>query len=435
MNVSNYLEKKSDKDIEFIRSFFYRNYIKTHVEDTESDHSRVIFMSNKNNSDFSNPIVQECNGLIMELYKNKYKALVIPILKFYSGYRKNEVNYLYNEGMYSMYKVIDGTTINLYYYNNSWRISTANGYDVTNLKFVNNKTYLDVLTELSVKYIDFSFDNLNEDKCYTVIMTYIDYHVFSGNTNCITFVQSVDLNEFNNNKKMVISYDEDIGFPIQEEVPLFDKITNVYNITYNAYNDYIKDGTINFGYILRSKNPTRTRGNNHILLESSLMSSIRKLIYNHNIYNDLTKSDFLKQLNISYDKMNINVLQAYLNINTLVKFNKLFPQYNNEIKRINVVIKYIIPKYILLNQNILQENCMNVHKILNDEMLINCRQLPDNNIADIHKFNKLVMLLYNDIIADNIKFDVFEIEFIISDFITNIKFISYYNLYFYNSIR
>lgn len=432
MNVLNYLEKKGDKDIEFIRSFFYRNYIKTHVEDTISETKRVIFMSNKNHSDFSNPIVQECNGLIVEANENKYKALVVPILKFNSSYRKNEVTHFYKEGLYTMYKVLDGTTVNLYYYNGSWRISTANGYDVTDLLFINDKSYSHILNELFALYPNFSFDKLQKNKCYTLIFTYTEYHVFSGNSNSIVFVQSVDLDKFNNHKKLDITYDEDIGVPFQEAVSVGGTLTEIYDTCYNAYNNYIKNGIINFGFILRSNNVSKTKFHHHILIESSLMAAIRRLIYNNGVYSDLIKSDFLKQYNLSYDKMHINVLQAYLNINTMSKFTKLFPQFSNEIKKINVIIKYIIPKYILLNSNVLQENCLNVHKILNNELLLNCRQLHDNHIHDIHKFNKLVMLLYIDIIAANIKFDVFENEFIISDFITNIKFISYYNLYFYN---
>ena len=52
MNVLNYLEKKGNQEIDVIRDFFYRNYIKTHVEDTIADNKRMIFMSNKNHSDF-----------------------------------------------------------------------------------------------------------------------------------------------------------------------------------------------------------------------------------------------------------------------------------------------------------------------------------------------------------------------------------------------
>jgi hypothetical protein len=432
MNVVSYLEKKSDKDIEFIRSFFYRNYIKTHVEDTITESKRMIFMTNKNHSDFSNPIVQECNGLIIEANENKYRALVVPILKFHSSYRKSDVNHLYKESLYALYKVIDGTTVNLYYYNGSWRISTANGYDVSNLNFINTKTYSDVLVELFNLYPNFTFDKLQTHKCYTLIFTYTEFHAFNVNNNSIVFVQSVDLNEFNNNKKLVISYDDDIGVPFQQELTTTKSLNDIYNETYHAYNNYLKTGVVNFGYILRSKNQSRTRQHNHILIESSLMSSIRKLMYNNSIYNDLIKSDFLKELNLNYNKMQINVLQAYLNVNTMAKFNKLFPQFSNEIKKINIVVKHIIPKYILLNKTVLHDNYLNIHKILNNEMLLNCRQLPDNNITDIHKFNKMIVLLYSDLVTANLNFDVFEIEFIISDFITNIKFISYYNLYFYN---
>lgn len=432
MNTLSFLEKKSNKDVEYIRSFLYKNYIKTHIEDVDSDKKRMIFMSNKSQSDFNNPITNECNGLIMEYGINKFKALVIPILKLNNNYKKKEVKKFYNDGLYTLHKIIDGTNVNLYYYNDSWRISTANGYDVTDLVFVNGKTYGYILQELLTENVEFSFDKLVKHKCYSLIFTYTDYHIFKNNKNSVTLIQSVDLNDFNDKKIMSISYTDQIGIPIMESITLERNIDNLMNNVYHAYNNYVKHDTIDFGYILRSKKPQVTKGSSHILMESSLMSSIRKSIYNNRTYSALIQSDELKEYGMTYNALKLHALESYLSINQISKFTKLFPMFNNDVKQFINIIRYVLPEYIYINRETLLVNIVNIQQVLNDELKLSLFQIVDKPIKDVNKLNKLALLLFIEINNANISFDAFEIKCIISDFITNVKFINYYNLYFFN---
>ena len=86
MNTAKYLHEKSDKQLNYIRSYVYKNYIKTVIENTQDNQQRIIFMANRFKSDFTNPMSFECNGLIAEYNKNtnKYKLLVIPTQMFNS---------------------------------------------------------------------------------------------------------------------------------------------------------------------------------------------------------------------------------------------------------------------------------------------------------------------------------------------------------------
>ena len=219
MNTYKYLLEKSNKDINYIRTYVYKNYIKTVVENSEDNSNRVMFIANRFKSDFNNPMSFECNGLIADYNKvnNSWKLLVIPTELFNSQKLiKSEIINYYNQNNYKLCKVYDGTIINLYYYKDCWRISTNKAYDANNLIYTDNKTYLDVFNELLNNYPNFHISKLDTNKCYTLCLKYHKYHPFienqNENPNKIILIQSVDMNEFNNNKKLKINENVDLGF-------------------------------------------------------------------------------------------------------------------------------------------------------------------------------------------------------------------------------
>lgn len=87
--------------------------------------NRVLFKYNQIKSDFSNPIVNECRGLILE--KNTWNIVSFPFTKFYN----------YGEPYaaqidWSTAKVeakMDGSIISVYYYNGVWCAATSGNID------------------------------------------------------------------------------------------------------------------------------------------------------------------------------------------------------------------------------------------------------------------------------------------------------------------
>ena len=166
MNISNYLVNKNEDDIPNIRKYLYKNYIKTVIENTSNntgvDEYRMIFIGNRFKSDFNNPISFECNGSLVSYNKieKKWKTLVVPTELFNSqNLCKDELNTNIKNMDYTLYKVYDGTVVNLYFYNGSWRISTNKAYDATDLIFIENKTYQNILEELFSYYKTFDMKN------------------------------------------------------------------------------------------------------------------------------------------------------------------------------------------------------------------------------------------------------------------------------------
>ena len=448
MNISNFLSDKNESDIVNLRSFLYKNYIKTVIEKNETNTKdfRVMFIGNRFKSNFNNPISFECNGAIVnyDRVSNKWKTLVIPLELFNSQKLiKEEINNHLTKNHYTLYKVYDGTIINLYYYNESWRISTNKAFDATNLLFTKDKTYLDILEELFNLYKDFDKSRLDINKCYTICFKYDKYHTFVENRfniqNKLILIQSVDMFKFNNQNKIIINSNDDIGIPISEKytLPGENNIKNINFILTNELNRFKRtsnSGTYEptFGLILRS-NFNITKNYSNILLESNLMSKIRNLIYNHN---------FAKKLNY-YDKLDMHIENEefvdknYYNMQDLINlkvflvgqesnlFLILFPQYKKNLEYYNEFLKFLT-KYLIKNYNTLQKNIINSTKIIKNTMAIDFVSIPTELHINYNKLNKLAILIMIDLKNKKINLNINENYDILYDFLHNIVYIDYY---------
>jgi hypothetical protein len=444
MNISNFLSNKNEKDIPNIRKYLYKNYIKTVIENTNNvDENRMILIGNRFKSDFNNPISFECNGAIVSYNRkeNKWKTLVVPTELFNSQkICKEELNNHIKNMDYTLYKVYDGTIVNIYYFNEGWRISTNKAYDATNLIFTENKTYNDILEELFTYYKDFNINRLDINKCYTICFKYEKFHTFIEsnlkNKNKLILIQSVDMLEFNNNNKLVINYNEDIGIPISQKYILFGdyNLKNINNILYNEiyrYKKNIKSNLYepNYGIILRSHNFNKTKSYSNILLESNLMMKIRNLIYNYN---------FAKNLNY-FDKLGNNTIidKKYYNMQDLINLNRfligkdinlyllLFPQFKSKIEYYNTFLKnltrYIIKHYYVF-QKYINEFANVIKNITNIEIIQNYNEFT----VDINKLNKLSLYICIELKNKKIDLNVNENYDILYDFLHNNKYIDYY---------
>ncbi len=452
MNTFKFIKEKEDKVFNYIRSFVYKNYIKTVVDqNVNNEKQRIIFIANRFKSDFNNPMSAECNGLITEydIKNNKYKALVIPIELFNSQHlNKSEIEYLYNQNIYKLYKVYDGTIINLYFYNNEWKISTNKAYEANNLIFVNKKTYQDVLSEILNYYPEFSFTKLSKHKCYTFCMKYIQYHPFIENlhynNNKLIFLQSVDLDKFNNEIKLEINESENIGIPISITYTpnSFNNLNEIYSYLNNEIARYKKEKHLAnyeplFGLILRSNNFSKTRNYSNILLESNLMAKIRNLIYNHtftkklNFYNVLDKSNNMMIDKNYYNKLNLISLKIFLHKKDLNLFILLFPDFKPIMKMYNYMFSYMT-KYLLKNYNIFNSNIHNIDKILKNELKLDSTELPSEISINFNKLNKLMMIIFIDLKNKKINLNVNENYDILYDYLINMIYLDYYYSYYYD---
>jgi len=449
MNTYKYLLEKSNKDINYIRSYVYKNYIKTVVENSEDNSNRVMFIANRFKSNFNNPMSFECNGLIGDYNKinNSWKLLVIPTELFNSQKLiKSEIINYYNQNNYKLCKVYDGTIINIYYYKGCWKISTNKAYDANNLIYIENKTYLDVFNELLNNYPNFNISKLDINKCYTLCLKYHKYHPFienyKENPNKIIFIQSIDMNEFNNNKKIKINENEDLGFEITEKLDInnYNNLQNLYLMLNNEINRFKKESKLEnykpiFGFILRSNNFSVTTNYSNILLESNLLSKIRNFIYNHNFTKKLHFYNILEaQNNIIinknyYNMLNLISLRVFLLKKDVNLFVTLFPQLKETMKVYENFMKFLT-KYIIKNYNIFMKSIINIDKIFKNKILLDTIQIPVDININYQKLNKLVIIILVDLKEKKINLNVSENYDILYDYLNNLIYIDYYYSYF-----
>jgi len=449
MNISNFLINQSENDIDNFRKFLYKNYIKTVIEKNEleapNSEYRIMLIGNRFKSDFKNPISSECNGAIVSYNRgtNTFKTLVVPTELFNSQpLCKEEINSYIKQRVYSLYKVYDGTMVNLYYYKDSWRISTNKAYDATNLIFMENKTYNNILEELFSYYPDFNMSRLNVNKCYTVCFKYDKFHTFIENSqlqhqNKLILIQSVDTSIFNNDKKLIIDYNDDIGIPVSTQYDLHGDYTlkNIYNILYSEitrYKKYHNGSTYepNYGLILRSHNFNKTREYSNLLLESNLMSKIRNLLYNHSFAKKLNYFDKLVNYESTINKKYYNMqdlvnLKIFLIKKDINLYLLLFHQYKSKMDQYNIFLK-LFTKYIIKNYSIFQKYLSDFSNIIkNIHIIEGIQPLPEFNV-NYNKLNKFALFVCLDLKNKKVNLNVQENYDILYDFLHNILYIDYY---------
>ncbi len=289
---------------------------------------------------------------------------------------------------YYIYPMNDGTTINLYYFNDKWVMATARGYDMNKVSWANNKTFQEVFDELveHCKY-NFKYENLDKTKTYSIGFKYLQYHPFIDNQDegyigKMWFIQSTSINKETLGK---VSYDEDIGIPKQTKLDIDASVMQKDNVL--SLEDFYKNKIINYGYILKAKNPTYEEGYIEYVFPSALFKAIQKFVY-------IRTHTFE-----SGNKIKSIILRAYFDFKNRETFTKLFPQYKGDMLKIQEIIKKIIDKIITIAKT--------------------------NNMSGVGKFDKIAQFFYDEI-GKKINYTNKNSRSMIHDFIVNQKYLSKY---------
>lgn len=91
----------------------------------------------------------------------------------------------------------------------AWRVSTYNGHDVSDHKWLGETTFMQAIDELCRKHEKFSWDRLQKTRAYTVLFHHPDFHPFNAEPAGIELVQCVDTSNISRG----IIMNADIGIP------------------------------------------------------------------------------------------------------------------------------------------------------------------------------------------------------------------------------
>jgi len=262
-----------------------------------------------------------------------------------------------------------------------WALASSNGYDVSSLCWIGQITYAGVFHDLATRiYPEFvtvtgmtlktavdgsthlEFANLDRSRCYTVGFRHHNFHPLEFDPERMWQIQSTDLS----GESPVVIFspdDESTGLPVipkqnvcqdlaelaakaialeskDEEQPkggvlTFKLLQALGSDAFSRATDYIADlahrkvsqpdtnvlpEEINYGFILRSKNPAITGEYSDILVETYLLTRIRKIVYERaprSVRDNLTPDD----------RLEYNAMRAYLTANSREEFLALYPQW------------------------------------------------------------------------------------------------------------
>ena len=127
-----------------------------------------VLKYNKNKADLANPEIGLCRGLVLCDQTNRVVCVPprrsIPFPAFFhtvtNGPQPQEV---------SFEEFVEGTNINVFYHNDSWRLSTRSTVGA-NVSYDSEKTFCEMFKEC----LDFSIDSLDKDYCYNFVFQHPD---------------------------------------------------------------------------------------------------------------------------------------------------------------------------------------------------------------------------------------------------------------------
>jgi hypothetical protein len=291
-------------------------------------YDRLMFGTFKRSCAFDFP------GIVVDCNKGN-RAISVPPAPPITKYKKAALQtHLKNA---NIIKAHDGTTVTLYYYNGKWVISTHRGYEVNSYIWFGTKTYEDVLGDVLGNCPGFSYDRLDKTKCYSIGFKHSDYHPFwegveskdeTTPSTSVWFIRSVDLDKFNEDGNGYVSYDEDIGLPVQTRLR-FRNVDGMINSAANAYNNFKTRGVVSYGYLV-------CFGDRNYLIESTLLRNIRQIFYTNRF----------NMLDEEFDRKTYIVVNAFLDAEKHDIFKTLFPQYMPMFKKLEdkteVLVKTLV---------------------------------------------------------------------------------------------
>ena len=270
MELINFIKSISNYDVlkQVLESEPYNLKIKEDIETPE-----LFLIYNTDKSDLSLKIVRECNGIILE--KNTFKILCYTFDKCtdIETFDKNiNLDDLYIE------RAIEGTLVRLFYYNNTWRLSTKKCINAYESKWLSDKNF-GLLFQECINYNEI-IPNLDINYCYSFIIThpenkmvvrYIEPKAYHISTRDLTNLSEIDVNinvtkiirefinknnleEFINNNitnQTVLNINTLINFEgyifidsnynrQKVRTPIFNKIRNLWGNTNNRFYRYLE---------------------------------------------------------------------------------------------------------------------------------------------------------------------------------------------------
>ena len=223
----------------------YENLSKISNLSIRYDENLYLLKYNRRNPDFEEdfkkyPFLRECRSIILEKETNK---MVSQSLLFKDEYDLFIENVSWEDCVIE--ESIDGTLINLYYYNDKWNISTRGTLDA-NCFWNSEKSFLSLFTQ-TAEIQDLNYDLLNKEFCYSFVLCHPECR------NITKYNKPSIIHILSRNMTNLQESDEEIGI----KKPNILKILNLNKLNLNSYDEILE--SLSFldyqieGYMLYSR--------------------------------------------------------------------------------------------------------------------------------------------------------------------------------------
>jgi hypothetical protein len=339
----------AEEIIQYVREFMMPKRINVtyeHLSCLENGKSlRIVLATKRARANFGIPLVRECNGaiiLVEEIPDNegtvlRCRLVCRPAHDFNPKINNTQwVNTNIKNGLYEIYFIEDGSTVNLSYLQRTanavgeWVLSSKNSFDMSGIVW-RGKSYGEAVEEVLAKYPDFAYSKLDKFKTYTIGFKHPAHHPFGQKDEPVLkawFIQSTHVMTGD------INYSEKTGLPLQDRTRISAQGGQFWQTAKRKAQDALEDFTVAIqkneqqrpflGYILRSRDRNRTRHYSDILIESTLLSEIRNCIYQLPYISNKVLLDQARQ---NFKNMDYVIIEAYLDLTRRPVFELLFPQF------------------------------------------------------------------------------------------------------------
>lgn len=347
--LNNLRAAADDAAVDAVMRNITENNIRVRTEKVE--HGRVVLSCAF--KQVTSKLVSECNGLVLD--SKNWRVLAAPPSAFNMRPNNKRVDAYLSESLYDVIRVVDGTVVTLYHYDDRWAISSSNGYDVSTLKWIGPKTYAELLFELFKRIgevpVEFTetgflnFPSLDKHKCYTIGFRHHNFQPLVEDPEKLWFIQSCDVSgEFP--VILDVTPVEVASLPGQDILTRpFNTLNEIRSFSANSVAlavetiSAIRKGedcirSFNYGYILRSRQPERTKDLSNILIESPLLKQIRKKVYDRAPFN-------VRPLLNENDRLEYNAMKAFLSIGKH-NFVALYPDWAEKYRLYDEFIETVV---------------------------------------------------------------------------------------------
>lgn len=173
MELLKLIKENNIKSYENLKNILEANPYNLKIKE-DKDYPDLFLMFGQDNSDFTNKIVRECNGIIMD--KNTLKILCYSFDKCLDGVEMPDE---LNKDKLKFENAIEGTLIRIYYYNNKWMISTKKCIDANKAFWMSKRSFLELFKDCE-KVINKNIteiSDLNKNYCYSFIIVHPENNI------------------------------------------------------------------------------------------------------------------------------------------------------------------------------------------------------------------------------------------------------------------